>query len=798
MNAAGIIACAAALMFAPLNQQANAQCLADVNHDHSVDGSDLTVILSTWGTDGGSAGGDINVDGIVNGLDLAFVLTGWGICPGPWATVLEFLPDAAVVTNATMRDAITASGLPWRVRHNSTSIEMLLVPGGTFTMGCSASTQYGCYSSESPTHQVTLGAFYIGRYEVTQAQWTARMGSNPSLFYGYSDSPSRPVEQVTWNMISSTGGFMSVTGLRLPTEAEWEYAYRAETTTAFHSYALSPTEGQPNGFNDDTLVGNIAWYDANAGSQTHAVGGKFANGLGLHDMAGNVREWCQDWYSSTYYASSPLFNPTGPTTGTYRVLRGGYWDNDSLYCRASMRGIEFPNAGDKWKGFRVARTADIIYISSVTPNSGLTAGGTAITITGASLTGATSVTVGGVAATSVVVVSPTSVTAVTPAGTVGAKSVVVTTPNGTASASNAFIYFAPTTISSVSPTSGSTFGGTPITITGTSLTGATSVTVGGVAATSVVVVSSTTITAVTPAGTLGAVVSVAVTTPYGAPSAASAFTYVVPYTVIEQNVDAAVVTDITLRNAITATGLPWRVRDTLTNIEMLLVPAGIFTMGCSASTQYVCNSNESPTHEVTLTQPFYMGRYEVTQAQWTAKMGNNPSWFQGSGYPNAANRPVERVSWNMIASGSTSFMSLTGLRLPTEAEWEYAYRAGTTTAFHSYAAQPNGFNDDTLLGNIAWYSSNAGSQTHAVGGKLANGLGLHDMAGNVWEWCQDWYEPYSSASVTNPTGPTTGTNRVLRGGDWFNNSAFCRASMRGGLTPVTLNEEFGFRVVRNP
>ena len=802
INVVSAIIFAIVLMFAPLTQSAQAQCPADVNHDFNVDGTDLTAILSTWGTDGGSAGGDINSDGIVNGLDLAFVLTGWGICPGPWATVLEFLPDAAVVTNTTMRDAITASGLPWRVRHNSTSIEMLLVPGGIFTMGCSASTQYACYSSESPTHQVTLGAFYIGRYEVTQAQWTARMGSNPSLFSGYSDSPSRPVEQVTWNMISSTGGFMSVTGLRLPTEAEWEYAYRAETTTAFHSYALSPTEGQPNGFNDDTLVGNIAWYDANAGSQTHAVGGKFANGLGLHDMAGNVREWCQDWYNSTYYASSPLFNPTGPTTGTNRVLRGGYWDNNSPYCRASQRGGEFPNAGDKWKGFRVARTADIIYISSVTPNSGLTAGGTAITITGASLAGATSVTVGGVAATNVVVVSPTSVTAVTPAGTVGAKSVVVTTPNGTASASNAFIYFAPTTISSVSPTSGSTFGGTPITITGTSLTGATSVTVGGVAATSVVVVSSTTITAVTPAGTLGAVVSVAVTTPYGAPSAASAFTYVVPYTVIEQNVDAAVVTDITLRNAITATGLPWRVRDTLTNIEMLLVPAGIFTMGCSASTQYVCNSNESPTHEVTLTQPFYMGRYEVTQAQWTATMGSNPSYFQGASYPDAASRPVERVSWNVIANPG-GFMSVTGLRLPTEAEWEYAYRAGTTTAFHSYAlspteGQPNGFNDDTLLGNIAWFYPAAGNQTHAVGGKYPNALGLHDMSGNVWEWCQDWYGPYSSGSVTNPTGPETGTGRLLRGGAWGSVSGDCRGSQRGGVNPSVAGNVFGFRAVRTP
>ena len=105
MNAAGIIPCAAALMFAPLNQQANAQCLADVNHDHIVDGTDLTVILSTWGTNGGSAGGDINGDGTVNGIDLTFILSGWGVCPGPtWATVLEWAPDSAVVTDVTLRN----------------------------------------------------------------------------------------------------------------------------------------------------------------------------------------------------------------------------------------------------------------------------------------------------------------------------------------------------------------------------------------------------------------------------------------------------------------------------------------------------------------------------------------------------------------------------------------------------------------------------------------------------------------------------------------------------------------------
>ena len=262
--------------------------------------------------------------------------------------------------------------------------------------------------------------------------------------------------------------------------------------------------------------------------------------------------------------------------------------------------------------------------------------------------------------------------------------------------------------------------------------------------------------------------------------------------------DPAVVTDVNLRAAIVASGFAWRVRDISSNIEMLLVPGGTFMMGCSASTQFGCGSEESPTHQVTLTQAFYMGRYEVTQAQWTAKMGSNPSYFVPvNGYSSDTTKPVERISWNMIA-GTGGFMSVTGLRLPTEAEWEYAYRAGTTTAFHSYAAQPNGFNDDTLLGNIAWFYP-SGSQTRAVGGKSANALGLHDMSGNVSEFCQDWYEPYSSGSVTNPTGPATGTSRVLRGGSYDFNSSACRASQRDSQTPDTIHGyRYSFRAVRNP
>ena len=182
----------------------------------------------------------------------------------------------------------------------------------------------------------------------------------------------------------------------------------------------------------------------------------------------------------------------------------------------------------------------------------------------------------------------------------------------------------------------------------------------------------------------------------------------------------------------------------------------------------------------------------MTQAQWMAKMGDNPSYFYG--YSDSPSRPVEQVSWNTIQS----FNSVTGLRLPTEAQWEYAYRAGTTTSFHSYPGQPTGFNDSTPLRNIAWYSSNSGGQTNTVGGKFANGLGLHDMSGNVWEWCQDWYGPYSSGSVTNPTGPATGSNRLLRGGSWGYSSLGCRASKRGLDTPGSIYIDYGFRVVRTP
>ena len=331
-------------------------CLGDLNADRTVTGADLGILLGQWGQAGS---GDLNGDGIVGGADLGLLLGVWGACPvtvPSWATLVEAQPNPTVVTNITLRAAISASGLAWRVRDTATQMEMLLVPPGTFTMGCSASNAYGCdiTADENPTHLVTLSqAFYMGRYEVTQGQWVAKMGWNPSSFQFDPDSAIHPVDRVNWNDIQ---GYLSATGVRLPSEAEWEYACRAGTTTAFHSMP-----GYPNGTNDDNQVGKIAWYYYNSGSQTHAVGGKAANALGLHDMSGNVSEYVNDWYGSTYYSVSPSTNPLGPVSGSLHVLRGGSWSGNTsyatLYVRSSFRAWvdtiawAFPTAG-----FRVARS----------------------------------------------------------------------------------------------------------------------------------------------------------------------------------------------------------------------------------------------------------------------------------------------------------------------------------------------------------------------------------------------------------------------------------------------------------
>ncbi len=253
-------------------------------------------------------------------------------------------------------------------------------------------------------------------------------------------------------------------------------------------------------------------------------------------------------------------------------------------------------------------------------------------------------------------------------------------------------------------------------------------------------------------------------------------------------------------------------------LTMVLIPPGEFMMGSPDAERQMAIEEakagndtwaieriptEAPRHRVRITRPFYLGKYEVTQAQWLAVMGNNPSQFQAPG------NPVEQVSWENIqpflaklntartrrvpAAKMGSAATAMKFALPTEAQWEYACRAGTTTAFC--------FGDNAaMLGQYGWVKGNSDGKTHPVGELKANAWGLHDMLGNVWEWCADRWAPdyYANSPMDNPPGPGTGSDRVRRGGGWNDNAGLCRSAHRSRSTPVSRTSRLGFRLALVP
>ena len=222
------------------------------------------------------------------------------------------------------------------------------------------------------------------------------------------------------------------------------------------------------------------------------------------------------------------------------------------------------------------------------------------------------------------------------------------------------------------------------------------------------------------------------------------------------------------------------------SFEMVYVEGGSFDMGATTEQGSDAENDEKPVHRVTLSG-YYIGRCEVTQELWEAVMGSNPSYFKG------AQNPVESVSWNDCQNFIKKLNSLTGrtFRLPTEAEWEYAARGGNKSLHYKYSGSGN-------IGDVAWYSSNSGDKTHAVGTKTANELGIYDMSGNVWEWCSDWYGGYSAGAQTNPQGPSSGSYRVLRGGSWYDYARNCRVSNRSSYDPSISGSIRGLRLVLVP
>ena len=215
------------------------------------------------------------------------------------------------------------------------------------------------------------------------------------------------------------------------------------------------------------------------------------------------------------------------------------------------------------------------------------------------------------------------------------------------------------------------------------------------------------------------------------------------------------------------------------SFEMVAVEGGTFWMGSNE-----WGDDEKPVHRVTVSD-FYMGKTEVTQALWKVVMGNNPSYFKGD------NLPVESVSWYDVQTFIAELNRLTGrkYRLPTEAEWEYAAGGGSKNRIR-WA----GTDVDSLVGKYAWFNDNSGSVEHEVATKLPNSIGLYDMSGNVWEWCNDWYDIYSIYDQVNPTGASSGLYRLYRGGSWFNALPFCQVAYRVRYTPDYRIYNLGFRL----
>ena len=228
------------------------------------------------------------------------------------------------------------------------------------------------------------------------------------------------------------------------------------------------------------------------------------------------------------------------------------------------------------------------------------------------------------------------------------------------------------------------------------------------------------------------------------------------------------------------------------SFKMIKVGAGTFTMGAT-SEQTGAFEMENPAHQVTITKDYYMGETEVTQALWYAVMGQKPTsdgdqWTLYYGLDD--NYPAYNISWNDCQELITKLNQLTGLtfRLPTEAEWEYAARGGNKATTQTLYSGSN------TIGDVAWYKSNSSSSTHVVAGKSANALGLYDMSGNVWEWCNDWYGSYSGGAQTDPTGPSSGSNRVLRGGGWGSYATDCRVAYRINISVTNRNSYIGMRL----
>ena len=704
------------------------------------------------------------------------VLAWSGLISGPSGTVWGATPPSEItaVNAASPENARsfatnalgTRDGAEITVQRVDISTEFSLIPAGIFAMGDALDGE-----ADTPVRQVTVSAFYMAKHETTQALWEEVRAWG--LSNGYTDlpvgggiGPHHPVQEVSWfdaikwcNARSEKDGLtpcytandspmrtgqsevvMDVTadGYRLPTEAEWEKAARGGLSGHRFPWGDTITHNQANYWSEDTYPYDVSLTREH--HHTHALVGKkwpftspvgvfAANDLGLHDMAGNVWEWCWDWNGA--YATGPQNDPKGPASGTHRTRRGGCWHHPANTVRLAHRHHVLPDYGDNTIGFRLVMLAD---------DSASTA---PIVRTGTAVAG---------------------------------EGVGTFTVNGVVTSD----------------------GGSPVTARGV-------------------------IYGLTPKPTMAN----AMTSPAGAGSGAfsSALT--------DLALDVTYYARAYATNAIgTRFGAEITFKTAHTPTGFCLISEGAFAMGDALD-----GLANAPVRQITLSA-FYMAQHETTKALWDSVR----EWGASHGYTDlpdgsgkSADHPVQNVTWfdvikwcnarsekdqlepcyrvdnRPLRTGSTVpsvNWTANGYRLPTEAEWEKAARGGLSgkrfhwgdTINHSQAnyGSENAYTYDIspTRGSHPTYTVGDHPYTSPVGSFAANGYGLYDTAGNVWEWCWDWYGAYAPGPQHNPKGATSGPYRVTRGGSWYDAARHSRAAARGRINPVNQDSDLGFRVLR--
>jgi len=653
---------------------------------------------------------------------------------------------------------------------SSIGLEMIFCPPGTFTMG-SPANEPGRVGDETP-HTVTLThGFYLGKYEVTQAQYQTVMngnseglGADPSQYKG----SNRPVEKVSWedaqvflaqlNAIEQTAGRLPAGWeYALPTEAQWEYACRAGTSTIY-SWGNDINSSRAN-YNWDGGP-----HDGNDSKQTVEIGQFSANPWGFFDMHGNVWEWVHDWKAN--YPGGALTDPVGPASGSSRVPRGGSWNYGGAVLRSAWRGSDTPSYRGNHVGFRVG-------FQAVQPD---TADPEVELFGGAGFTREAGQAWAEPGAAGHDVRDGNLTDAITITGTVDVNT------TGT--------YLLTYTV---------------VDAAGNSATATRTVTVADSTAPAITLLGDANIThfkgltwvdpGATATDTLDGNLSDTITRT-GTVDVNTTGVYTLTYLVSDAAGNEANVTRTV------NVGLPATYATDLNatvSLDMIWVQPGTFVMG-SPTTETGRGTNETE-HNVTLTQGFYLGKYEVTQAQYEAVMGFNPSEFNAT---SNGGRPVEDLNW----TEALAFCEQLTIRernagripsdwayvLPTESQWEYACRAGTTTVY-SWGDDIN-----SSHANYNWDGDwNTGSdfkQTRDVGQYGPNPWGFFDMHGNVWEWTADRFAaayPTDNPSI-DPTGPASGSDRVVRGGSWHDAGAGLRSARRGSSSPGHRGSNIGFRV----